>query len=125
MKAYVIFSSNEPVLVVTRQPIRNQVVLDQLDRIGILKFIAREVPVLHLRRRYGRQFDVIEEALSKGTDLRVLDFSGRRIFQNLPFSEFGPAYRHDHSLKKAGSTRATPRTPCGPYPGSASPTGFG
>jgi len=125
MKAYVIFSSKEPVLVVTRQPIRNEAVQDQLGRIGILKFIAREVPVPQLRRRYGRQFDVIEEAIRKGNDLRVLDFSGHRIFQNLPFSDFGPAYRREHSLAETEPTRETPRASSRPYPGTVSPAVFG
>ena len=73
MKAYVIFSSNEPMLVVTRQTIRSQAVLNQLGRVGTHKFIAREVPVPHLRRRYGRQFEIVEKALQKGNDLRVFD----------------------------------------------------
>lgn len=125
MKAYVIFSSREPVLIVTRHTIRDETILSQLDRLGIRKFISREVSVGHLRNQYGSQFDVIERAVEKGSDLRVLDFSGRRIFQNLPFSDFGPAYSHDHPLKKAEPTRDTPRTPCGPYPVSASPIVFG
>lgn len=125
MKAYVIFSSREPALIVTRHTIHDETILSQLDQLGIRKFISREVSVGHLRNQYGSQFDVIEKALEKGSDFRVLDFSGRRIFQNLPFSDFGPAYRHDHPLKKAEPTRDTSRTPCGPYPESASPIVFG
>ena len=63
MRSYVIFSSREPVLVLTRKTIRDKAAQSQLGRIGISKFIAREVPVCHLRDRYGRQFDVIENAL--------------------------------------------------------------
>ena len=125
MKSYVIFSSREPVLIVTRHTIRNEAVLSQLGRVGIQKFISREVPVGHLRSQYGTQFDVIERALEKGSSLRVLDFSGRRIFQNLPFSDLGPAYRHDHPLKKTVPTRDSLGTPYGPYPVPASPTVFG
>jgi hypothetical protein len=95
MKAYVVFSSSEPILIATRQTIRSNAVLDQLDRVGIHKFIAREAPVSRLRSRYGRQFEVIEDALNTGGTIRVLDYSGRRIFQNLPFSELGLPYRHD------------------------------
>jgi hypothetical protein len=125
MKAYVIFSSREPVLIGTRHTIRNETVLSQLGRVGIRKFISREVPVGHLRRQYGSQFDVIKRALEKGSNFRVLDFSGRRIFQNLPFSDLGPAYRHDDPLKKAEPTRDTPLAPRGPYPVPASPSVFG
>lgn len=95
MRAYVIFSSTEPVLVVTRLTIRSKAVLDELRRIGCLKFIAREVPIEHVRCQYGHQYDVIEEALERGSPLRVLDYNGRRIFRYLPFSDFGPAYRRE------------------------------
>lgn len=125
MKAYVVFSSREPALIVTRHTIRNEAVLKQLDRVGIRKFIAREVPIGHLRNRYGFQFDVIEKALEEGTDLRVLDFSGHRIFQNLPFSEFGPAYSHDYPLKRPESVGERSRTPSRPYSASASSSFFG
>jgi len=109
MKAYVVFSSKEPVLVMTRTSIRSKEILKELRRIGCLKFIAREVPVEGLRDRYGRQFDVIEASLTKGCDLRVLDFSGRRIFRTLPFSEFGPAYRHESPLIIADRSQRSAR----------------
>jgi len=125
MKSYVVFSSREPVLVVTRKTIRNKAAQGQLDRIGISKFIAREVPVDHLRNRYGRQFDVIEEALQHGGDLRVLDFSGRRIFENLPFSTFGSAFRHDHSPVTPEPTRKDPHESSRPRPRSVMPSLFG
>jgi len=125
MKAYVIFSSREPVLVATRQTIRSEAVLNQLGRVGIFKFIAREVPTTHLRTQYGRQFDVIEDALEKGSALRVLDFSGRRIFKNLPFSEFGSAYRHESGPAVADSSQKSPRAAYRPNLGSVSLAGLG
>jgi hypothetical protein len=93
MKSYIIFSSREPFLIVTRGTIRDKGVVDHLGRIGCSKFISREVPIEHIRRQYGRRFEVTEKALRDGGDLRVLDYSGERVFQNLPFSEFGGAYR--------------------------------
>lgn len=125
MKSYVVFSSREPVLVLTRKTIRDKAAQSQLGRIGISKFIAREVPVDHLRNRYGRQFDVIEEALRSGGDLRVLDFSGRRIFRNLPFSTFGSAFRHDRSPATSEPTREQPHERSRPRTGSVSPSLFG
>ena len=102
MRAYVIFSSSEPTLIVARQTIQSKAVLKHLGRIGIDKFIAREVPISPLRIQYGRQFDIIEDAIQKGSDLRVLDFSGSRIFRNLPFSKFGPAYHQERSGMSQG-----------------------
>jgi hypothetical protein len=93
MKSYIIFSSREPFLIVTRGVIRDKEVVEHLRRIGCSKFISREVPIEHLRGQYGRRFEVTENALRDGGHFRVLDYSGDRVFQNLPFSDFGRAYR--------------------------------
>ena len=93
MKSYIIFSSREPFLIVTRTTIRDQEVIDHLRRFGCSKFISREISVEHVRRQYGRQFEVTEQAIEDGRLLRVLDYSGKQVFQKLPFSEFGRAYR--------------------------------
>lgn len=93
MKAYVVFSSNEPALVVTRQTIRSRETVNGFRRIGCEKFFAREVPVDLVRNLYGHQCDVIEESLGQACGLRVLDYNGRRIFRYLPLEDLGPAYR--------------------------------
>lgn len=93
MKSYIIFSSREPFLIVAHGTIRDKEVVEHLRRIGCKKFISREVPIEHLRRQYGLRFEVTEKALRDGGLLRVLDYSGERVFQKLPFSEFGRAYR--------------------------------
>lgn len=95
MKSYIIFSSREPFLILTRGTIRDTDVAEHLRRIGCAKFISREVPIGHLRRQYGRRFEVSEKALESGGILRVLDYSGERVFQNLQFTEFGRAYRRE------------------------------
>ena len=123
MKAYVVFSSREPVLIVTRQAIRSRAILNQLGRVGIHKFIAREVPVDHLRTQYGRQFEVIEEALQKVSDLRVLDFSGTRIFNNLPFSEFGASFRCESNPSLNGRPTKSPHAAFRPNLGPMAPAG--
>lgn len=108
MRAYVVFSSTEPVLVVSRQSIRSRPVLDELRRIGCLKFIAREVPIEQVRCLYGRLYDIIEEAIDRGCPLRVLDYNGRRIFRWLPFSDFGPAYQKE--MSPVADTTSRPST---------------
>ncbi len=97
MRTYVVFSSREPLLIATRRTIRDKEVIDQLHRIGCTKFISREVPLNDVRRQYGPRFEVIERAIRTGSDLRVLDYSGERVFQSIPFSDYGPAYRWDSS----------------------------
>jgi hypothetical protein len=120
-----VFSSTEPVLILTRQTIRSRAVQDELRRIGCLKFIAREVPIKYLRSRYGEQFDVIEEAVHRGCALRVLDYSGRRIFRYLPFSEFGPAYRRELTPFDVAPSREPAGTASAAIFGSPSQLGFG
>jgi len=93
MKSYIIFSSREPFLIVTRRTIRDHEVIDRLRRFGCSKFISREVAIEHVRRQYGREFEVTEQAIEDGHLLRVLDYSGKQVFQKLPLSEFGRAYR--------------------------------
>ncbi len=93
MKSYIIFSSREPFLIVTRGTIRDREVLDHLRQFGCSKFISREVPLRHVRHQYGRRFEVTEKAIEDGHLLRVLDSSGKQVFDNLPLSEFGRAYR--------------------------------
>jgi len=125
MKAYVVFSSSEPVLVLARHTIRREAVLKELRRIGCQKFIAREVPVDPLRTLYGRQFDVIEESIQKGCDFRVLDYNGRRIFRSLPFSEFGPAFRHESPPITADPRQEPTRHVFRSSPAAGSPALFG
>jgi hypothetical protein len=93
MKTYVVFSSREPLLIVIQRSIRDRSVLGHLDRIGCSKFIAREVPVEQVRRRYGRRFEVVERALRDGVGFRVLDYNGENIFHTVPLSDLGRAYR--------------------------------
>ena len=101
MKSYIIFSSREPFLILTRGTIRDMEVVDHLRRIGCSKFISREVPLEHVRRQYRRRFEVTETALRNGGNLRVLDYSGENVFHNLPFSEFGGAYRCEATTAQA------------------------
>jgi len=124
MKAYVVFSSSEPVLVLTRHAIQSRPALEELHRIGCEKFIAREVPLHGLQNLYGQQYDVIENALRKGCDLRVLDYSGRRIFRHFPFSELGPAYRHESQPVLADTRQRKTRASSRPFLGTMSTAGF-
>ena len=56
---------------------------------GIVKFIAYEVSIDHVRRIYGVPFEVIAADLEKTEDVRVLDFNGHHIFSRFSLSELG------------------------------------
>jgi len=95
MKTYVVFSSKEPLLIVTRGTIRNRKVIDHLNQIGYRKFISREVPLDNVRRQYGTHFDIVEKALAEGNEVRVLDFNGEHVFGSIPFSDYGRVFCYD------------------------------
>lgn len=92
MKTYVVFSSREPLLILTQRSIRSGGVLERLREIGIPKFIAHEVPVERVRRQYRDRFDINERAVRDRAELRVLDYRGNEVIQRFPFSTFGPAF---------------------------------
>ena len=56
--------------------------LEKLGAKGIDRFIAYEVDVEDVRKRYGRHFDLILKDLQQSDDLRVLDYDGHRVFRN-------------------------------------------
>ena len=101
MKSYIIFSSKEPVLVVTRGTIHDEAVLNHLQRIGFSKFISSEVSLEHVHRQYGRRFEITAKAIDEGHLLRVLDSSGRQVLQNLQFSEIGTAHTFESNAVHA------------------------
>ena len=101
MKAYVVFSSRGPLLVVTRGTIRNRQNLKRLGEIGCSKFIARELPVEQVRKRYGAPFECVEAGLDHGAPLRVLDHDGERVFAAFSFEELGHPVKYEERSPKA------------------------
>lgn len=96
MKAFIVFTEAEPVLVMTsRAAASNGRLEDGLTAIGFRNFIAHEVPVDGLKERYGIPFEVIESEVREGRDLRVLDSKGSHVFENIRFADLGTCIRHD------------------------------
>jgi hypothetical protein len=95
-KAYLLFPGFGAMLVLTSyDSILAPRLLRQLKAKGISKFIAYEVPVDLAKSRYGGHFDVVLEDLSETDDLRVLDWDGRRAFENFSFKEMGAPIFHE------------------------------
>ncbi len=95
MKTYLVFSSREPMLIATRESIQNTETLARLNRLGLTKFIAREIPVEEVGQRYGYRFEVIERSLHHEKSCRVLDYSGEQVMKFIAFSDLGPAIYSD------------------------------
>lgn len=90
MRSYVVFTRDGPILALTSRPcITDRRLLSILQRRGIDKFIACEVPLERVRTSYGRPFEVLADEMRSGVDLRVLDFNGPQIVSKLVLSELG------------------------------------
>ena len=96
MKAYFLFTASGPLVILTSyDSIENPEVLKRLNAKGITKFIAHEVSVGAAKTRYGGHFNVVCQDLHEFDDLRVLDYSGERAFNNFSFKELGSPIYHE------------------------------
>ena len=91
MRAYFLFTASGPLVVLTSyDSIEHPELIKRIRSKGITKFIAHKVPVELAKARYGMHFDIVCQDLHESDDLRVLDYSGQRAFNNFSFKELGP-----------------------------------
>ncbi len=96
MKACIIFTGTGPILVLTTFPSPSDpAFIEKLANKGINKFIARELPLDQVKKKYGKHFDVIMTDVKQTDDLRVLDYNGHNVFYNFSFSAMGEPFRHE------------------------------
>lgn len=92
MKAALIFTGSGPILVLTTfASLDSHDFVQRLAARGITKFIAHEVSVEQVKKRYGTRYTVITGDLSQTDDLRVMDIDGHHVFNSFAFDELGPA----------------------------------
>jgi hypothetical protein len=102
MTAFLVFSETEPMIVMaSRAAVSDGRLVDGLKTKGVGKFIAREIPLERLRERYGVPFEVIEADLRRGNDLRVLDYDGRHVFENICLTELGSSLYYEEERADA------------------------
>lgn len=94
MKAGIIFTGSGPILVLTSyDSFKGQLFTEKMKAKGIKKFIARELPIDIVKKKYGGHYSVIMGDLKQSDDLRVLDYNGHNVFYNFSFNEMGdPVY---------------------------------
>jgi len=91
MKAALIFTGSGPILVLTTfESLESPDFIQRLSARGISKFIAHEVPLELVQKRYGTRLSVIMSDLSQNDDLRVMDVDGHHVFLSFSFEELGP-----------------------------------
>ena len=94
MRAGIIFTGTGPILVLTTyKSFDDPKFVEKLTVKGIKKFIASELPLETVKKKYGHHYSVIMGDLKQTDDLRVLDYNGYNVFHNFAFSEMGrPVY---------------------------------
>ncbi len=96
MKAGIFLNGSGAVLILTsHESLSDPALGHKLLSKGIEKYIAFEVPVSLVEKRYGTHFTAVLGDLKQEDDLRVMDFDGRRIFQHFSFKEMGTPTYHD------------------------------
>ncbi len=96
MKAAVVFTGTGPILILTSyETLTDPMFVEKLSTKGIKKFIAFELPVDKVKKKYGHRFDVIMGDLYQTDDLRVLDYNGYNIFSNFSLKEMGEEIRYE------------------------------
>jgi len=96
MKAGIIFTGTGPILILTTyDSFGDEKLIEKLSQKGIKKFMAYEVPVEVVKRKYGQQFDAIMKDVKQSDDLRVLDFDGHKIFYSFSFTDLGEPFQHE------------------------------
>jgi hypothetical protein len=96
MKAGIIFTGTGPILILTTyDSFEDGNFISKLDLKGIKKFMAYEVPLDLVKRKYGQQFDIIMKDVKQTDDLRVLDFDGHKVFYSFSFTDLGEPHQHE------------------------------
>jgi len=90
MKASIIFTGTGPILILTSyKSLTDPDFVEKLAAKGIKKFIASELPLQEVKKKYGEHFTIILNDLYQTDDLRILDYNGYNIFNSFSFAEMG------------------------------------
>jgi hypothetical protein len=90
LRAYLIFTGTGPILALsTYSSIVDPRLVEKLRLKGIDKFIAYDVDLAAVEKRYHHSFANIVADLAATEDLRVLDFNGHQIMANFSLDELG------------------------------------
>ena len=94
MKAFLVFTESEPLIVAApKEAVTEGRLVESLSRVGIDRFIAHEIAVEGLREAYGVAFEVIETEIKNGKDVQVLDSNGNHVFARVRFADLRPGFQ--------------------------------
>jgi hypothetical protein len=94
MKAGIYFTGSGPILILTSyDSLINPDLVNKLSGKGIKKFIAYEVLVESLKKKYGSHYDAVLDDIKQEDDLRVVDYDGHHVYSEFSLKELGsPIY---------------------------------
>lgn len=89
-RSYLIFTGTGPILVLSTYPkLTDERLVEKLRHKGVEKFLAYEVDLEAVEKRYGASFEGVVGNLKGVEDIRVLDFNGHQIMANFSLQELG------------------------------------
>ena len=95
-RAYIVFTGTGPILVLsTYEDLKDDRLLEKLRYKGISSFIAYQVDLEAVRKRYEHSYENIAEDLAHAKDIRVLDFNGHQIMANFSLDELGEPIKYE------------------------------
>ena len=96
MKSFLLMTGSGPLVILTSCAfMEDTALLAKLQKKGIDKFIAYELPLELAKDRYGGHYVAVMNDWLETDDLRVLDFNGERAFGLFSFSELGDPQVHE------------------------------
>lgn len=96
VKAMLLLTGGGPMVILTSSSSPTAPsLLSELHSKGIDKFIAYDIPIELVKKRYGSHFDAAAHDVHETDRLRVLDFNGDRAFKLFSFEELGPPTRYE------------------------------
>ncbi len=89
-RAYLIFTGSGPILALSSYPkLTDKRLVEKLRYKGIDKFIAYQVDLDAVEKRYSSSLEKVLVDLQETQDIRVLDFNGHQIMANFSLDELG------------------------------------
>jgi len=90
MKIALLLTGSGPLVIATsHDSLTDSGLLEKIRAKGIDKFIAYELPLDLVKKRYAGHFDIAMQDLHESDDLRVVDFNGERAFRLFHLKELG------------------------------------
>lgn len=95
MKSYLLFTDTGPIVILTSyDSVTNPELLKGLDAKEIKKFVAHELPMSIVKKKYATHYDTVINNVEESDELRVLEYDGQRAYNMFSFDDYGTPVYH-------------------------------